>query len=246
MSNKDDYTYPEDSSSNTEYAESASNKQTENIQSILMNKRMLIPVGIIAMIFVINFLFSEDEPEAAPVEPAMQSVGEAELPAPEPAPVPVVSQDAQDAMTRSIQHGEEINKVSETNSRQDQDIESVVSKNNQLSNSVRELTADVAQLHNDLRNTQATIAVLINRLEQMDKPKPKPVPKKVIIQRHFSIRAIVDGRAWIRDNKDHTVTMSISVGDEIPTYGRVVSIHSLEGIVQTSSGRVIQFPANER
>ena len=77
--------------------------------------------------------------------------------------------------------------------------------------------------------------------------KPKKVKriakKKRIKPRNYSVRAIIEGRAWVKWDKGGSLT--VTVGDSIPTYGKVTAIHPVEGIVQTSSGRVIQFSADE-
>ena len=52
MAKKDDYTYPDDVVTPEEYPEAAESKQTENLQSMLMNKRMMIPAGIIGAVFL--------------------------------------------------------------------------------------------------------------------------------------------------------------------------------------------------
>jgi len=240
MSKQDDYTYPKETIDTSEYSESAAKQGTENVQSILMNKRLMAPLGIFLVIFIINFLFSEeDQPETMAAEPVIEQPALVEA-----APVTThqIDRHAQILDDNSKMMGGFL----EQNSKNQQSIESMGAKYDQLEKHIRELSSDVTIIHNQIRNTNATIEALRKEMIASRQPKKSPVAVKPVVKlQDFSLRAVIDGRAWIRDAKDIRRTMTISVGDEIPTYGKVVSIHPIEGFVQTTSGRVIQFLVSE-
>jgi hypothetical protein len=59
----------------------------------------------------------------------------------------------------------------------------------------------------------------------------------------YRIKAVISGRAWLEDRNGQNIT--VKVGDKLPTYGRITEIKPIEGIVNTSSGRVISFEATQ-
>lgn len=87
--------------------------------------------------------------------------------------------------------------------------------------------------------------MLIKKLDEMTKPKeaPKkiePVKPEVVKPPYILyIRAMVDGRAWLVDDKGATAT--VIVGHELKDYGRVEKLLVNQGIITTSSGRIIKF-----
>ena len=246
MANKDDYTYPDDVVTPEEYPEAAESKQTENLQSMLMNRKIMVPAGIVGAVFLINILFGDDDPK--PVAEA---------------PAPVVADVAPTAPTaQSEEDDQQISRNSQMLTENTKALGNVVEMHNQqtqafnqskqqidtLAAKVGDLSTDVTILYNELRNYNRSLASLSAKVDAMAKPKPKPViaKKAPVVLQNFSIRAVIDGRAWIRNDKDAANTLSISVGDTVPTYGKVVAIHPIEGVIKTSSGRLIQFPADER
>jgi hypothetical protein len=239
MSKKDDYTYPEDTIDTSEYSDSAAKKGTENIQSILMNKRLMAPLGIFLFVFLVNFLFSDDDPvDQAVVNQVEQKPAVVET---VPQSTPQIDRHAQILDENSKMIGGFL----EQNSKTKQDLDSMNAKYLELEKHIQELSSDMVIIHNQIRNTNASITALRSEIMARKKPVVKAVPKKVVKLQNFTLRAVIDGRAWIRDADDMKRTMTISVGDDVPTYGKVVSIHPVEGLIHTTSGRVIQFPVSE-
>jgi hypothetical protein len=60
----------------------------------------------------------------------------------------------------------------------------------------------------------------------------------------YHITAMVPGRAWVK-SEGNSQAVTVRIGDELPTYGKVVSIDSDNGVVATESGRMIQFGDND-
>lgn len=59
----------------------------------------------------------------------------------------------------------------------------------------------------------------------------------------YAVRAMVDGRAWIQGSNG--LSMSVTLGDPIPDYGNVTGIQAAQGLIQTSSGKVIRLGSND-
>mgnify|MGYP001178860183 CR=1 FL=1 len=78
-------------------------------------------------------------------------------------------------------------------------------------------------------------------LENTKRVQVKSKTKKVISAPtiRYVLHAIIPGRAWIEgpDRILHTVAK----GDQLPGYGRVLSIDSSQGIIKTSSGIKISY-----
>ena len=62
------------------------------------------------------------------------------------------------------------------------------------------------------------------------------IAQKAAQVQKLALRAVVPGRAWLVDGKGKTV--SVSVGDELPYYGKVVKIDSKINTVSMSTGYV--------
>jgi len=65
----------------------------------------------------------------------------------------------------------------------------------------------------------------------------KKMPKKPLAVYH--LRAIVDGRAWLVNAEGQSMT--VVVGETLTDYGKIINIFASQGLIATSSGRVIQF-----
>ena len=65
----------------------------------------------------------------------------------------------------------------------------------------------------------------------------KKEPKKPLLTYH--LRAVVDGRAWLVNPQGESLT--VVVGESLTDYGKVTNIFASQGLIATSSGRVIQF-----
>lgn len=63
--------------------------------------------------------------------------------------------------------------------------------------------------------------------------------KQVRQLKQFFVQAVIPGRAWLHGADGSTLT--VTVGDEVPGYGRVVSIDAYSGAVTMSSGVQIQY-----
>lgn len=102
-----------------------------------------------------------------------------------------------------------------------------------LKNQLLQTNKMVVELSNQVRTQQINSGSLIpgqgleiiNESERGILHPPQPV-RDVIVQ------AVIPGRAWLKDVKGRLVT--VQIGDEVPGFGKVVSIDAHRGIVKTS------------
>ena len=129
----DEYTYP-DQTSSSEYTESATSESTENVQSVLMNKRIMLPLGIMAVAILINTIWGgETKAEVAEVQPPKQEAVAAS------SADEVSAQELEFAKMQNELHAEKlsenkraIDEVTEINKRNNAQLSSVQGKFNEL------------------------------------------------------------------------------------------------------------------
>jgi intracellular multiplication protein IcmG len=84
--------------------------------------------------------------------------------------------------------------------------------------------------------------------QKKTKPKIKNKTKwrygSVFVSRIYYVRAMIQGRAWLMTSDGTTFT--VSDGDNLPGYGQVQTIDPAQGVVLTSSGRVINYRPQDR
>ena len=219
---KGQYKMP-DQGSDAEFGKSSIKGGTENIKSILMNKRVLVLLGVIVLSILLWVFGSESSDETVdPVAPKVEPVQQ---------PVEKVVEEPQapniEPVANSTQSEDELKQVSDRLDGYEKQLVNV-------SNSLSGIDSQIYQLSSKLETLTGTVEKLI--------PKKKEVVTQKSLE-HFYIRAIVEGRAWLRSSASNNIT--VSVGDKINTYGEVTGIYPNEGVVSTTSGRSIVFIANE-
>ncbi|MCX7125751.1 MAG: type IV secretion protein IcmG, partial [Gammaproteobacteria bacterium] len=70
--------------------------------------------------------------------------------------------------------------------------------------------------------------------------RPSAKPVKLMV---FHLRAVLPDRAWITSTSGETIT--VTIGDPIQDYGTVQAIDVQHGIIETSSGRKIEYGSND-
>ena len=104
--------------------------------------------------------------------------------------------------------------------------------------------SQVKQLEIKLETLQKTVERAARQISEFsDMQDKQESEEKVEALQDYKIRAVISGRAWIEDKSGNNVT--VKVGDNIPTYGRVTKIKPVEGMIETSSGRTISFSHDE-
>lgn len=214
-----------------------------------------ILLGILALFaYVIykiyGFLVPIDEKTIIPVTPPMtqQAPAPIAVPAPTVAPKPVVREITEEpkTITKTIvqsaglseEDRQKISRISTSVTKQQDMIVDLSKDNEYMQREYNKLQREV-----DLANRK--LDMVMKKLEDMTRPKivekkPEPVvpvaPKPLYT---LFIRAMVDGRAWLVDEKGATAT--VIVGHELKDYGKVEKLLVNQGIITTSSGRIIKF-----
>lgn len=120
---------------------------------------------------------------------------------------------------------------------------------NRIQNQLAAVQGSLNDAANNSQNVQDSVAELAQAVKKLvmdaraaKKAKVKPMPKIKPVT--YYIRAVVPGRAWIYGTNKRSA--SIAVGDTVKQYGKVLAINSQEGMIVTSSGKVITFSSVDR
>jgi intracellular multiplication protein IcmG len=151
-------------------------------------------------------------------------------------PVPVMQSSSDDAAMMGS-----LSSLQAHSSQTRSDIQNLQTQLSDLQNAFSQAQSDNQQL----RSTLGALTEQVKSLsEQLNKLIAQGAPKKTGRQLYFHLRAVVPDRAWIASGSGETRT--VTVGDRIQSYGKVVAIYPQQGIVQTSSGRKIEYGPNDR
>lgn len=124
---------------------------------------------------------------------------------------------------------------------------------------IQDLQAQVSGLTSGMTAVQNDLSTLKTQLQTLQTgitAAKEQAEKKVVKQREhvvkkvapplvtYYVKAMIQGRAWLMTSEGNTFT--ISEGDTLPSYGTVDAIEPDNGVVMTSSGRVITFKPEDR
>lgn len=223
----DNYQYPGEEKSQ-EYSRSSMQGSTEGIKTVLRNPKVLMIGGGFIAFFLISHLFS--------LLFGGSSRQKVVVPAEKPAQTqPVVQQknNLMDQLKASDQQKHEALDRLEQNNQKTQ------SQVTDLSNTLQRLQNQVDQIDRKMDDISNQMRKMTEKTKLVVKPVQTDGPKKVM-----TIRALQIGRAWLNDGSDQTI--SVAVGDVLKSYGKVTNILVDDGMVLTSSGRVIEFGPNDQ
>ncbi len=95
-----------------------------------------------------------------------------------------------------------------------------------------------------MNNSLKAMTLQLQKVQEQLAPKPKVLTHvKKVVPIVYYIKAIVPGRAWVLGSNG--TAQSVSVGDNLPQYGRVSAINADSGVVMTSSGKVIEYGSGD-
>ncbi|MDF1796612.1 MAG: hypothetical protein P1U63_08770 [Coxiellaceae bacterium] len=253
---EEEYRYPED-----EYVQSKSEPQSDfsemeddastagarrgsggagimsKVQSLAQN-RIFIIVLVVIIIFIVLRVVSSNRKAKTKVATKQPAVTQPVQTAAAPVDNNINSQQA------NIVQGEVSTlqtKVSDNSS----SINQIEQQLNKLQNSID----GVANSRGNVNEAIAQLALQVKQLAAEIKKRPTAQVKTVVSVPRIApvvyyLRAIVPGRAWIYGTNKRTA--SIMVGDRVKQYGRVLAINAPEGMVVTSSGKMIEFSSSDR
>jgi len=185
----------------------------------IFGKRLLIPVGLVVVIVIVaHFIgIGGKKTKRAVVKP---------------------TQVAQVQSTSAQSLRQEFHVVWQQSNKNQADIKQLQQGMQQLHQQQTQLANGFSQLSSNVQQLAVHLQQVLARLK---KPKKKLVkkrrkPRKLAI---YYVKAVVPGRAWLQSSVGPTIT--ISVGDKLPGYGRVRMIDSQTGQVKMSGGKVIKY-----
>ena len=147
-----------------------------------------------------------------------------------------------------------ISKIPQSVSTNMSQLQRKASENSSKINMLQSRVADVQSSLVLINENLTTIADRMQSMQQQVAELKKPEVKKAVIKkrtkrvhkrRHikpppvYHVNAIIPGRAWLRATNGTTIT--VSEGQTLTGYGKIINISPQDGRVTTSSGREITF-----
>jgi intracellular multiplication protein IcmG len=203
-----------------------------SFKTILLNKKVMVPLGVVFMAFVIYQYLSRQTqvvPEVAIEKHQQKFAGNQPVEANVGNPVPTT--------TFAPPSNEGIQTQVETLAQMAQQNQAEVQ---QLQGNLQQTQSLLAQMGKNMDNLGSQIQNLNQKLARVNLSNVrgarviKMAPRAV-----YRVRAIIPGRAWLENSVGRTLT--VQTGDEISRYGQVLIIDAAQGVVVTSSGDTIRF-----
>lgn len=231
MAEDSSYQYPQQPSSD-DYSKSAFKGGTENVVSILTNRRVLMLLGsILLMVFIFMRHSREPAPKTHTAPPPVQKVDVPKVntlvipQAPIPAPTP----------PKPIDNSHQFFAVNDRLSGLQQGLEQEKRERAEVQEHLASLSSALEQVNSNLASLKEQIQQPKEPEPAQEAPKEAPIPEDI---HHYQLMAIIEGRAWVSEAEQ---TLTVAIDDVLPSYGRVISIDPENGIIETSSGRNIGF-----
>lgn len=269
--NKDEYQFAEldplsvSAEESTEPAseafQSQAPKDRPDIKRVALVLIVVIVFALIAYKVVHSFLLEKKEASVPSAVPTAQVAVPSPAPAvqPEPIPAPAAPSAAvpEDSSVPAVDDGgdtttasDTVQKVSALEMGQENlrtDLISVGNQVNGLETGVSEVAAKVAQLTQvvdqlrmQLEEQSRAMQPLIVRFQAERKRAARRAPVHHMV---YYIQALIPGRAWLVAENGSTVT--VREGSPLSGYGTIKLIDPMQGLVATSSGKMIRFNQND-
>jgi intracellular multiplication protein IcmG len=187
---------------------------------IPINRRVLIILGIIIVVFIIFQFVKPKTPKEPPVTTTPTTVGAL--------PVTQVSGNGQ------------LFELTQKSNKNSAKIKNIEDELNKTQTALSKLNTDVNNLNSAVQKLSKATQTLARRQAELilyGKGKFK-VPKVV-----YHVKAIVPGRAWL-ESSDGTI-VTVRPGTRLNHYGTVTKIDDRQGIVKTDLGLVIKYGAGD-
>lgn len=230
-----------DESMPNEEAETQTLKKTDQREQII-RKSLMVAGGLVAMIVVYKlftgfFGSKATDTELKPAAPV--PVAEVKPFVEQPKPVAAVVPD------KVAELETKLNAVSISNQNTQDTVGNLNNQVQTLSSDVSRLQQQMETLNESLQRTQAMIQSqsqdIARLVAKANQPRyvHRPTVRKPAIRIRYAIQAVIPGRAWLIGSNGSTIT--VRDGSEVPGYGRIKMIDSVQGKIYTSSGRMIEF-----
>lgn len=186
------------------------------------NKRMiLIIVAVIVLLIIVHLMNAFKKSNLPPIS---------SQPAQTTATTPVSSSPALSASDEMASMG----------SRTQTEIQNLKSQLSDMQNSLSAVQTQNQQLQQALSALTEQLQTLSTEVNQALMKRRPGVRAKLMV---YHLRAVVPDRAWIASNNGQS--FSVTIGNHVRDYGTVQAIDAQNGIIKTSSGRVIKYGAND-
>lgn len=156
-------------------------------------------------------------------------------------PVTVVAPQPAPQQAMNVATMQQLSQLSQTEEGSQQMVSQLQSQVTELKNSLSVANATQAQMNQTINSLSYQIRDLADQVKQL---QAKATKKVVVPPLVFHIQAIVPGRAWLIGSDGSAET--VSAGDQVKGYGKVLAVNEDQGIVLTSSGRTIVFGVNDQ
>ncbi len=216
----------------------------------------IMGVIIVVMVYILYSMYTAlvpvEQQEIKPVEqPPQVAVSQTPAP-PRQEPVVVPQEDTQKTVAESNQQVEKIVSSDVTSQLQNQQaaINEIADDTTYLENGQKDLSAKFDKLSTKLDALLDQVESIIEeqkekelKAKRLAEQRKEMAAKKLAPPMKYYIRALVEGRAWLQTDEGGEAT--VSVGQPLKDYGTILAIYVNQGLVTTSSGRVISFKDNE-
>ena len=233
VDNKDEYQLPEDEKTE-EYTPKAYQNSTENILSMLKNQRVQMmlmgAIGVSIVMYLVTSYFEGDETPKDTSDQANTTNDQVDPNA--NTDKPDADKPDADKPTPAIQP---------SNDRLDR-IEGMIKDQNDHVQAIQaQMQAMQTQVTQQQGDNQAALDALNEAVKELQSDlKPKPEVKPEAPLEHYRVRAAMNGMAYIVNN-DTGASTTVVVGDEVNTYGTIITIDDVRQVIETSSGRLIEI-----
>lgn len=188
-----------------------------------ISRRVFLIFGLIAAILIvyviITFTTRPKTAEVPQVAPATQAALQVMQPV---TTTPVLNNEAQMNIQQQVQNNQQ----------------SIA----QLQSQIQQLQSEVAQVTSSMSSLANQVQVLANEVRALNMERFIREGKKLIhtpMGRTYYLKALVPGRAWLQSSNGNTIT--VTIGDRLAGYGIIQVIDTEQGIITTSSGKLIQY-----
>ncbi|MBU0456260.1 MAG: hypothetical protein ABIH77_01210 [Pseudomonadota bacterium] len=117
--------------------------------------------------------------------------------------------------------------------------------NQQVNQQVNGLSDNINHLHEAIANLADQVKAEKARNRAIARYRATQAARRakaVRASKRYFVKAVIPGRAWVQAADGSS--MSVTVGDSVPGYGRVTGIDAFSGKLSTSSGISIQYGLN--
>lgn len=247
ISHEDEYQFPEDEfiqgestgrpsteveESLEQQAKSAQRERMmkiyEKIREVLSNRIVAAVLVVIFLLILAHFYFGGSTKKSVQQAPVQQQ---------QPVQQPVqVTQPSAQVLSQ-------LSSIKQSESTTSTTIQQLQNQIQSLQSSIGQMTQNKQQYEGALTSLAQKVNSLQAQQQKMMTAAKKPAKAEkaamVIPPVNFYTRAVVHNRAWVIGSNG--MNASIAVGDHLKDYGKILSINANNGVITTSSGRVIRY-----